>query len=192
VAVCATCWRDPPRFESTVAEFRFDGVIRQAIHRLKYRGARQLAQPLIDALLDVAPILPPIDVIVPIPLHKNRQRVRGFNQAAQLAVAVSRRIERPVLESGLVRVKDTSTQVEIPAARRWENVRDAFQLGDNHQEMAGMRILLVDDVATTTNTLRAASRVLVRANVAQIHALIAARATLTPSSDVTSSANSSD
>ena len=55
-----------------------------------------------------------------------------------------------------------------------------------------LRILLVDDVATTTNTLRAASRVLVRAKVAQIHALIAARATLTPNSDVTSSANSSD
>ncbi|HLZ08902.1 MAG TPA: ComF family protein [Chloroflexota bacterium] len=183
VAVCPACWRDPPRFQSTVAEFRFEGVIRRAIHRLKYRGARQLAQPLVDALLDLVPKLPTVDVIVAIPLHRNRQRRRGFNQASILAAAVSRRIEIPVLERGLIRVKDTEAQVEIPAASRWQNVRDAFQLADDRQALVGKRILLVDDVATTTSTLRAAARVLVRGGAAEVHALIAARATLAPKGD---------
>jgi ComF family protein len=150
---------------------------------LKYRGARHLAEPLVDALLDLVPEPPPVDVIVPIPLHQNRQRWRGYNQASILATAVARRIEIPVFEMGLVRVKDTSTQVDIPAAKRWDNVRDAFQLGDDRQALAGKRILLVDDVATTMSTLRAASRVLVRGGVAEIHTLIAARATTAPLRD---------
>ncbi len=178
VTVCSECWRDPPGFDSLVAEFRFDGVIRDAIHQLKYRRARHLARPLVDAILDVAPAIPPVDLVVPIPLHPARLRSRGFNQSALLALEVARRIDHPMVDELLIRVKETEAQTSLPAVQRWANVRDAFLVIDG-ASLVGRRVLLVDDVSTTTSTLRAASRVLKLGGVSEVHALVAARAITT-------------
>ncbi len=175
VSVCSVCWRDPPAFASIVAEFRFDGVVREAIHQLKYRRAQHLARPLVTAVLDVAPVMPSIDVVVPIPLHSARLRSRGFNQAGLLAKEVAKRLDRPVVETALMRVKETDSQTSLPAAQRWANVRDAFQVTAG-ESLAGQRVLLVDDVTTTTSTLRAASRALKRGGVSEVHAFVVARA----------------
>jgi ComF family protein len=157
-------------------------VIRRAVHQLKYQRAQHLAEPLVDALLDARGDIPPVDIVVPVPLHPARLKARGYNQAALLAVVLARRIERPIAEAGLIRVKDTHTQVTIPAAQRWGNVSDAFQLGVDGPSLVGKHILLVDDVATTTSTLRAAARVLRQSGVSRVDGLVAARATTTPPS----------
>ncbi len=184
VAVCPLCWRDPPRFTTIVAEFQFEGVIRKGIHLLKYRRATYLARPLINAVLDSEVALPAVDLIVPVPLHPARLRSRGYNQASLLAHVAAERLNRPVVDGSLVRVKDTHAQISLPATQRWSNVQDAFEAVASRTEISGQRILLVDDVATTTATLRAASMALLRAGVAEISCLVIARSTHDRVSDI--------
>jgi competence protein ComFC len=174
VAVCPRCWRDPPPFEAIHCGFLFDGTIRQGIHQLKYRRAQHLAEPLANALLYVVGELPPeLELIVPVPLHPQRQAERGYNQSALLATVVAKRLGRPMRPNALVRIRDTSAQMGLPAAKRWENVKGAF--ASREPELQGRAVLLVDDVTTTNSTLRAASLALRQAGVTRIEVLVLAR-----------------
>jgi ComF family protein len=156
------------------AAFRFEGTVRTAIHQLKYRGARYLARPLGDALLDAVDPIETPDAFVPVPLHPARQAERGYNQSTLLARALGHRLGVPVLETGLVRVRDTPAQVKVPAAQRWTNVQNAF--GVPSRELVGLRVMLVDDVATTSSTMRAAARAVVVGGAARVDAIVVARA----------------
>ena len=172
VAICPRCWRDPPSFDQISCAFLFEGPIRTAIHALKYRGARHLAEPLVEAALAELTV-PAADLIVPVPLFASRFAERGYNQSSLLADAVGRRVGTPIVEVGLRRIRDTPAQVSLPAAERWQNVNGAFAA---ESSLVGQRsVLLVDDVATTGNTLRAASEALKRGGARQIHVLIVAR-----------------
>lgn len=172
VAICPNCWRDPPAFDHVCCAFLFEGPIRAAIHALKYHGARHLAEPLVEAALAEL-TLPAADLIVPVPLFPRRLAERGYNQSNLLARAIGARIGTPVLNDGLQRIRDTPAQVSLPAKDRWQNVRGAFRAETG---MVGQRsILLVDDVATTGNTLRAASAALKRGGARQINVLVVAR-----------------
>jgi len=115
------------------------------------------------------------DVAVPVPLHRSRQRSRGFNQAADLA----RHLGLPV-RAALRRVRATPSQTDLPAARRHANVRDAFAMRRG-QDVRGLRIVLVDDVCTTGATLEACARVLRDGGATQVSALTAARVASRPS-----------
>ena len=173
VLSCSACWRDPPAFDSLTCGFLFEGIIRDAIHRLKYRGERHLATPIMQALLKRVEVKDDVDAIVPIPLHAQRLQQRGYNQSALLAQSLSAVLNVPVVEEYLSRVRDTTPQVSLPAARRRENVHNAFRVASR---VEGSRILLVDDVATTGSTLRAAASALKRAGATRVDALIIARA----------------
>ena len=174
VAVCPRCWRDPPPFEAIHCGFLFDGTIRHGIHQLKYRRGYHLAEPLAEVLLDVVGELPPgLELIVPVPLHPQRQAERGYNQSALLAKIVARRLDRPMRPDALERIRDTPAQMGLPAAKRGENVKGAFASRD--PELQGRTVLLVDDVTTTTSTLRAASLALRQAGVTRIEVLVLAR-----------------
>lgn len=158
--------------------FRFEGVVRDAVHRLKYRGERHLAEPLVAAVLDAlgedwARQRSGLEV-VPVPLHPMRQRARGYNQGELLAASLARRLGGPLAASGLARVRDTPEQARLPAASRARNVQGAFALAD--ARLSGAKVLLVDDVATTTATLRAAASALRTGGVAEVEAFVIARA----------------
>jgi ComF family protein len=122
-----------------------------------------------------ADLLEVADVAVPVPLHRSRQRSRGFNQAADLA----RHVGLPVM-AALRRVRATPSQTDLPAARRHANVRDAFAMVRG-QNVRGLRIVVVDDVCTTGATLEACARVLRDAGAAGVSALTAARVASRPS-----------
>jgi ComF family protein len=115
-------------------------------------------------------VLQNADCVVPVPLHRRRERTRGFNQARELA----RRLGPPVLEP-LVRIRHTVPQVELAADQRHENLRNAFGLRKRATNLKGMRVVLVDDVSTTGATLETCAMVLRDAGVAEAHALTAAR-----------------
>jgi ComF family protein len=178
VALCPDCWRDPPGFAALTCGFRFAGPIRAGIHQLKYRRARHLAEPLVDALLEVVDgAADPFcrdSLLVPVPLHPARLAARGYNHALLLARVIAQRTRLPVDDHTLVRVRDTPAQVTLPAKERWANVRDAFALA--RDDLRGASVLLVDDVATTTSTLRAASRALQQGGASRVNALVVARA----------------
>lgn len=170
---CSDCWSDPPTFDELICGFRFEGSIRVAIHQLKYRRGTHLAEPLAQAVLSVVSV-PPADLLVPVPLHPRRRAWRGYNQAELLASAYGRCLNLPISITALERVRDTPVQTGLIAARRRTNLRGAF--AGRIPEVQGRHVLLVDDVTTTTGTLRAAAGALKDAGASRVSALVVARA----------------
>ncbi len=154
---------------------RTKASLRAIVHALKYGGRRRVAGPLAERLAAAgAGILDGADVVVPVPLHRARQRARGFNQAAELA----QRLGVPVAHL-LRRVRATPSQTDLPAARRHANVRGAFALARGASPR-GATVVLVDDVETTGATLEACARVLRDAGAKEVRALTAARVVSRP------------
>lgn len=172
-AVCDLCLRQPPEFDRLLCAFLFEGTMRQAIHRLKYRGARHLAEPLAHLLLDELGRVPRPDLVVPVPLHPARYASRGYNQSALLADVIGRALAVTVREDGLRRIRDTPAQVSLSGPARWLNVRGAFEA--TASDLRGRSVLLIDDVATTGSTLRAASLALKSAGAGRVDAMVLAR-----------------
>jgi ComF family protein len=158
----------------------YEGRLRDIIHALKYERRRSIAKPLGGLMRESgAALLRDADVVVPVPLHPRREHARGFNQADDLA----RQLGLPVAHL-LQRVRYTTSQIELPADERHQNVRDAFasaRIPDPRSRTPdpGSRfpavVVLVDDVSTTGATLEACARVLKSAGVKEVRALTAAR-----------------
>ena len=173
--LCERCRVSPLRIERIRSVLFFEGVLRDAMHHLKYRRRQALAEPLGEVMAAFwmqSPV--PVDVLVPVPLHKSRLRERGYNQAALLARQMARRTGLPVDESLLARQRATASQVTLGAAQRRENVRGAFVCpGDAPVDK---QILLIDDVCTTGATLEACAQALYQAGARSVQALTLARA----------------
>jgi len=152
----------------------FDGRLRHAIHTFKYRRVAALADPLGDALARFwmqSPVL--ADVIVPVPLYPDRQRERGYNQAALLAHRLGRAAGLPVRPNALRRVRATAAQMSLNASDRKANVAGAFQCED--AAVRGAAVLLIDDVCTTGATLDACAVALMSAGAVVVRGLTLAR-----------------
>jgi ComF family protein len=121
-------------------------------------------------------LLADADALVPVPLHWRRLWTRRFNQSAALAAAVSAISRVPVAHAALKRVKATAQQVGLSRAERATNVQGAFRVpADAKGEVAGRRLILVDDVLTSGSTLDACARALLRAGARQVDVLVFAR-----------------
>jgi ComF family protein len=146
--------------EGLRSPYVFQEGARELVHALKYSYYSTLASPMGELmaryLLDISL---PADVLVPVPLHPRRQRVRGYNQSFLLAREVSRRLDLPLAAEALVRRRDTPPQAKaVEADARRRNVAGAFDCRPG--AVAGRHLLLVDDVTTTGATLDACARVL--------------------------------
>jgi ComF family protein len=116
------------------------------------------------------------DLIIPIPLSKQRRKFRGFNQAYRLALPISLTFAKPICENGLVRNIDTQIQADLPREKRLINVNGAFLA--NQDLVQGKRILLVDDIATTSATMNGCSTELLAKHAACVMGITVARAVL--------------
>jgi ComF family protein len=145
----------PAEIGGVLAPYAFDGTIRRAIHELKYRNIRALAEPLAGLLhgyLLAHPV--PADVLVPVPLHPRRLRERGYNQSELLARGLGRLAGLPVIADCLVRRRYTSSQARAAGVQqRRSQIEGAFACRDGR--LAGMRVLLIDDVSTSGATFSA-------------------------------------
>jgi len=119
------------------------------------------------------------DVVVPVPLHRDRQRERGYNQAALLAKPLAKKLRLPHKALLLTRTRARPDKQVLSLEERWESVRGAFATRPGSQ-VDNLRVLLVDDVLTTGATLDACARVLRDAGAKSVVALTVARAVRNP------------
>lgn len=115
------------------------------------------------------------DAIIPVPLHSEKEKERGYNQAKILAKELARRKQIPFIEDQLIKVRRTLPQTSLEAKERGKNLRGAFEIEDR-EKIEGKIVLLVDDVFTTGSTLQECSLVLRRAGALEVRALTVAQA----------------
>lgn len=176
--LCRSCRFYPPGLSGLRAVYVYQDAIKECIQALKYSGNRRLAGPL-GALLAGAyrDFDLHVDMIVPVPLHSERQRLRGYNHARLLAEVCAASVGVPLRDDVLIRTRNTSAQAQLTASERRQNVAGAFRClpewGDGG--LYGYSILLIDDVCTTKSTLEACAAPLFAAGAASVWALVLAR-----------------
>lgn len=151
IELCNPCRVRPLHLDQIRSVAFHEGALRQAIHSLKYDRRSDVATPLAALLVEYLMCHPiQVDLITAVPLHLERERTRGYNQAEVLARGLAMRTGLPFVPS-LERTRFTSDQIGLDTAARFENVRGAF-LADS-STVCGKRVLIIDDVCTTGATL---------------------------------------
>ncbi|MFC2066806.1 double zinc ribbon domain-containing protein [Chloroflexota bacterium] len=176
-APCPSCVSWHADIDAIRSPFRFDGVIREAIHQLKYRNLRALAASLAELLQDYLATNPvPTDALVPVPLHRKRLRERGYNQSYLLARELGKRTNLPVVDDCLIRQQHTPPQARTAHVdERRTNVANAFVCRDHR--LRDKQVLLIDDVSTSGATLNACAAALKAAGATSVWGLAMARET---------------
>jgi len=162
-SICGYCLKQFPPFSKVINFGVYEGALAEAIHQLKFHGARRISKPLGTLLSKES--LPLVDVIVPVPLHIKNLRERGYNQSLLIARKLSRSLHIPLFMDTLIKKKETPPQIGLSAKERISNVRNAFTVQGN---VKGRRILLVDDVMTTGATVKECSHALVNAGAREV------------------------
>lgn len=176
-AVCARCDLDPAPYASAHATASYDGAGRALLLLFKYGKVASLARFWAARMAAAAAALPSAPrLVVPVPLGRQRQRERGFNQSALVARRLARTMRWDAPRGALVRSRETASQTGLNPAERERNVAGAFRAVP--RLVAGRQVLLVDDVLTTGATARAAAAALRQAGAARVDLLTAARAEL--------------
>lgn len=182
-ALCGLCQRAHPPFGKAVAYGSYDTGLRDQIHLLKYQQIRPAAKVLgrlwSEAIRNIEAMIPDgIIAVVPVPLHRRKQKQRGFNQSELIGQSALRELAKPerfeLCAGTLIRCHETASQIGLTRHQRRENMRGAFVVSNSHQ-IVGRQVLLVDDVFTTGTTVSECSRVLLRAGAAGVWVVTVAR-----------------
>ncbi len=198
VSICTNCRHDLPvtnfhfdksdevkkvlygrvKIEDGTALLRFQkkGIVQHLIHNLKYKGHQEVGEFLgawlgeelktIDGYKDV-------DLVIPVPLHKRKQRKRGFNQVAKFAKEIAEGLNAFYSDSILIKISDTKSQVNKSRLARWNDSNEIFSI-QNVEEINNKHILLVDDIITTGATIEACSNQLLKAKNVKISVAVMA------------------
>ena len=173
-SICLNCKTEPLAVDSIRSFGIYTGSLRQAIQRIKYSRDYSLAVMFIEPLLELVNQQNwTIDIIIPVPLSAKRKRTRGYNQASWLAKPFAKSLMKPFSPEGLVRVKETKSQVGLSFKERKINVAGAFSA--NSDIVNSRNILLVDDVITTGATLQACAVSLKKAGAVKVYGITIAR-----------------
>ena len=170
--VCGRCLGRPPHFDAALAVYRYDFPVDKLIQSFKYGHRLALGDYFGRQLVLLAAPLA-ADLIVPLPLHDERLRQRGFNQALELSRALARARRLPIDASSCRRTRHTPAQAGLAWRERVRNLRQAFACSD---DLSGKRIIVVDDVMTTGASLDEFARTLKLHGAADVTVLVVARA----------------
>ena len=168
---CSNCRNMELHFSHARSAVAAKGMVLDLIHRYKYAHALWLEPFLAGLLTDAAaPSLQNAkwDMIIPVPLHPQKEREREFNQAERLARSLSRATSISVRKDLLCRVTPTETQTRLSRVQRAKNVRGAFACKKPGNTLDGKRVVLVDDVLTTGATTSACAKILSQAGASDI------------------------
>jgi ComF family protein len=168
---------NPPAYDRARAAVRYDDIARQLVMSFKYADRLDLA-PMMGQRMARAgrELLGQADALLPVPLHWRRLWARRFNQSATFARAISDIAGVSVLHGALKRVRATPQQVGLSKTERADNVQGAFRvLAEEKPQVAGRRLVLIDDVLTSGATVDTCARALLRAGAAHVDVLVFAR-----------------
>jgi len=174
---CLACLANPPAYSAAICATTYLGAARELIHLLKFGGVTSAAEFWAARLARCARQLPEMpEIVVPVPLGRQRQRQRGYNQSGEIARRLARALQCAYVPGGLRRRRETMPQSGLDLPHREKNLHRAFA-GDARR-LAGRSVLLVDDVLTTGATARSAAAALRAAGARQVMLAVAARADL--------------
>ena len=162
--------RLPVRFVMSLFKFVKAGKVQHVLHALKYRNIPEIGRmlgKLYGQELMTTGYRDQFDLVIPVPLHTEKKRRRGYNQSEEFGIGIADQLQIECSEDFLRRSRLTETQTRRTKLRRWENVRDVFQIF-YPEKITGKRIMLVDDVVTTGATLEAAGVTLINAGCKEL------------------------
>ncbi len=175
---CNSCKKRKKLDELFCATSYDEKIVKKMLRLFKYEPfAKELSKPLSDLIITHFQILgkiPEIDLIIPVPLHKNKLKNRGFNQSEKIALFIARFLKKPLLTQGLIKIKKTNDQMSLTKTQRQKNLNNAF-LCVNPEMIKGKKILLVDDILTTGTTIEECAQILKRAGAHRVCATVVAR-----------------
>ena len=162
--------RVPVKHGWALLKFHKAGIVQNLLHQLKYNNRPEVGERL-GKIMGLKIVLhqfeSEFDFLIPVPLHKNKKRARGYNQSAMVAKGMAEVMKIMHSDALVERITATHTQTKKNRTERWENVNDAFHV-PNQNLIAGKRILIVDDVITTGATIEACAKVLLEAGASEI------------------------
>jgi ComF family protein len=173
--ICNGCEKQRPLYKQLRSWGVFKGPLRNALHSLKYKGDIGLGSKLAGPMLhDLSQLNWQVEMVVPVPLSLARFQERGYNQAALLARPIAIGLRLPYRTACLRKIRETQTQVGLRAEERRINVLGAYEAAK--EAVAGKKILLIDDVATSGSTLNECAAALLRAGATEVYGYTLARA----------------
>ncbi len=170
--VCANCKANNFDYDRAKSVFIYENDVVTLMHRFKYSGMKFLAEPMSEYMCDslaIWDIYP--DVITSVPLHKNREKDRKYNQSKLLAENIAKKFQIPYMDL-CVKIKDNPSQTTLDFKTRKENVIDAYELiVEKKKDIKGKTILLIDDIYTTGATVNEVTKLLKRAKANKVYVL---------------------
>jgi ComF family protein len=169
---CGHCIKHPPAYDQVFSPFYFQEPLRSLLHEFKYQKGLYLRTFLAELMLIAYPgksYRP--NCLIPVPMHPKRLRQRGFNQAAELAKGLSKRIQTPIDFTLCHKLKNTNSQAGLEAKERRNNLKDTFTVKPNSYQ----HVTLVDDLLTTGSTANELALTLKRQGVSRVDVWCLAR-----------------
>ncbi|QEK11303.1 ComF family protein [Crassaminicella thermophila] len=162
---CPDCLKTEHIFTKAFSCVVYDDNMKQLVHRLKYGKERYIAYHMAEIMVDKLKKegLSEIDFVIPVPLHKRKERERGFNQAYLLAKYIGKAMDWNADRKNLVKIKETLSQNQLSKDERKKNLKNVFSVVSK-DIYKGKTILMVDDVYTTGNTIDACSKEILKAS----------------------------
>ncbi|WP_459742369.1 phosphoribosyltransferase family protein [Pseudomonas sp. 3A(2025)] len=181
---CLDCTLKPPAFSQVIAPWEYRFVVDRLITRFKHQGQWPLGRLLAELMTHYLQHrfdegLPRPDMLLPVPLARQRLRQRGFNQAAMLAGWMGHALNLQVDEQQLLRIRETPSQQGLDAKARKRNLAGAFTLRDS-DALRGKHLAIVDDVVTTGTTAQALAYLLMQAGAQRVDIYCLARTPAPP------------
>ena len=169
--ICSACLIDPPLFDRTWCPYLYAWPIDSMISDFKHTGHLTTGRVLAELMLNIQPDQS-FDLMIPVPLHPRTERKRGFNQAVEIASVLSKAWKLPLDKGNCRRIIQTPEQKQLNRSQRFRNIRNAFALKRPYH---GERILILDDVVTTTATVSVLAELLLENGAGSVSVMCLAR-----------------
>lgn len=167
---CGDCQKKQHRYVKGLAPFIHTGRLRDAVYRIKYKNKREYLDFFVEEIVrhhKKEIMMWGCDLLIPVPLHVKKKRMRGFNQAEVFAKRLSKRLGIPLDCHSLKRIRNTRPQKEFDDVQRRKNLQNAFKVTQN--VVKSKKIILVDDIYTTGSTIDACAEALLQAGAKEVY-----------------------